>query len=57
MKTENKKTAVVPGGAAAHVDLVKQLWNRGYQAVLIDYFDNLLLTAKIFFFGKLNDLV
>lgn len=36
----NKKTAVVLGGTIPHCELIRQLRDRGYYIVLVDYYDN-----------------
>ncbi len=38
--TIDKKIAIVLGGTVPHVELVKQLKDRGYYTILIDYYDN-----------------
>ena len=40
MKNSKKKTALVLGGTVPHAELIRQLKNRGYYTILIDYFDN-----------------
>lgn len=40
MTDQYKKTAIVLGGIAAHGELLRQLKQRGYYTVLIDYFEN-----------------
>lgn len=37
---QGKETAIVLGGIAAHCELIRQLKQRGYYTVLIDYFEN-----------------
>lgn len=36
----NKKTAIVLGGTIPHCDLIRQLKDRGYYTILVDYYDN-----------------
>ena len=36
----NKKTAIVLGGTIPHCELIRQLKNRGYYTILVDYYDN-----------------
>lgn len=36
----NKKVAIVLGGTAPHVEVIKQLQSRGFYTILVDYFDN-----------------
>lgn len=36
----NRKTAIVLGGTAPHIELVNKLKSRGYYTVLVDYLDN-----------------
>ena len=42
----NMKTAIVLGGTIPHCELIRQLKNRGYYTILVDYYDN--PPAKIF---------
>jgi biotin carboxylase len=35
--SENKKTAIVLGGTVPHIELIRQLKQRGYQTILVDY--------------------
>ena len=36
----NKKIAIVLGGTAPHIEVIRQLKERGFYTILIDYFDN-----------------
>lgn len=40
MMDQDKKTAIVLGGIAAHCELIRQLKQRGYYTILVDYFEN-----------------
>jgi len=39
-KTIEKPTAIVLGGTVPHAELIRQLKERGYNTVLVDYFEN-----------------
>lgn len=38
--SEKKKTAIVLGGTSPHIELIRQLKQRGYYTILLDYLDN-----------------
>lgn len=40
MMDQGKKAAIVLGGIAAHCELIRQLKQRGYYTILVDYFEN-----------------
>ncbi len=40
MKSVNKKVALVLGGTVPHIELIKQLQDRGYYTILVDYLDD-----------------